>query len=138
MSTRQIREREFTSEVADKIRSLGYRVTEQPTRIPNQGTLANFFTKKLLNGPPPFTIDMIVEKDGRFVIVETAASPVYYSGLTVAHRLKGYFDTNVVICVPDHILPEIRDGVKSDAKLNDIRLFPESELVDVLQEALNP
>lgn len=137
MDSRQAREHRFTSEVVDEIRSLGYRVVEQPTRMPNQGALANFFTKKLLSGPPPFATDMIVEKDGRFVIVETSASPVYYSGLTVAHRLKGYFETNVVICVPDHVWPEVRDGVKSDAKLNDVRLSPQSELADVLEEALN-
>ena len=72
----------FKEEVATAIKGLGYKVIAEPSSVPN---------RKLWWEDPASMVrglkyrpDFLVEHDGKFVIVETKAFPVFIAGVVQA------------------------------------------------------
>lgn len=130
----QILERDFVGRVADAARRAGYRVTLEPSRIPNQRSWADGLVS-LIRGPK-FRPDILVEDDRSFVLVEVKSDPVLLGGVIRAKEYGDYFDASVVLCVPDESYDRIPGSVREFAVRANVRLCPLSEVGDALKELL--
>ena len=127
---------DFVSQVTDVIRDLGYKATPKPSRIPNR-RLWQDDPISLIRGPK-YKPDILVERNGEFVIVEATARFVLLGGVIQARMYADYFDARVILCVPDEEFPKIPRSVKDFANLqNSIRICPLSEVGNALREVLS-
>ena len=125
----------FIAEVLGEIRKSGYKVTEQPTNIPNH-KLWNDGLAVLVRGRK-YRPDILVEHDGRFVLVETKTGPVLLGSVIRARNYAVHFSANVVLCVPDESYPAIPRSVKEFAEGNIVQLCSKSEIGDALKRILD-
>ena len=124
----------FISKLADLLRGLGYDATEKPDRMPNRSAWKD--TWDALLGEKPRRPDILVERDGKFIVVEAKARRVLTASVVLARQRADSFGTDVVLCVPDEFLPEIPLSVKVFAENNDVALCSESEIGRTLRKVL--
>ena len=125
----------FIPQVTEVIRGLGYKVTREPSRIPNR-KLWQEDPASLVRGPR-YRPDLLVENLGKFVIVEVKTRPVLLGGVIRAHQYADYFGAAVILCVPDDVFPEIPLSVKDFADEQSIRLCPLSKIGNALTGLLD-
>ena len=78
----------FIPQVIEVIRGLGYKVTREPSRIPNR-KLWQEDPASLVRGPR-YRPDLLVENLEKFVIVELKTRPVLLGGVIRAHQYADY------------------------------------------------
>ncbi len=130
----RILEISFIPQVEDVIRELGYKLTREPSKVPN---------RKLWQDDPASLVrglryrpDILVERGKKFAIVEVKTRPVLLGGVIQARQYADYFDATVIICVPDNVFPEIPRSVKNFSEEQGIRLCPLSDVGDALKDLL--
>ena len=126
---------DFVPRVTEAIRTLGYDLTQEPSRIPNR----RFWRDdpvSLVRGLR-YRPDILVERGGRFVIVEVKTRPVLLGGVIQARQYADYFDTTVIICVPDDTFPRIPESVRAFASDRRIGLCPLAKIGEALKDLLN-
>lgn len=131
----RILEINFIPQVAEAIVGLGYKVTREPSRIPNR-KLWQDAPVSLVRGPR-FRPDILVEHKEEFVIVEVKTRPVLLGGVIQARQYADYFDAAVILCIPDDVFPEIPRSVREFADEQSVRLCPLAEVGDALADLLD-
>ena len=126
---------EFIPLVAEGLRELGYKATQEPTRIPNRSAWRDNLST--LVGGTRYRPDILVENGDKFALVETKTKPVLTGSVIQAQRYAEHFDAKVVLCVPDDVFPQTPKSVKNFAQDNGIRLCPQSEVGTALREILD-
>ena len=126
---------EFTPLVVEGLRELGYKATQEPTRIPNRSAWQDNLSN--LIGGPRYRPDILVENGDKFALVEVKTKPALTGSVIQAQRYAQHFDTKVVLCVPDDVFPQTPESVRDFAQDNDIRLCSQSEIGAVLSEILD-
>ena len=126
---------EFTPLVVEGLRKLGYKATQEPTRIPNRSVWQDNLST--LVGGPRYRPDILVESGDKFALVEVKTKPVLTGSVIQAQRYADHFGAKVVLCVPDDVFPQTPGSVRDFAQDNGIRLCPQSEVGEVLSEILN-
>lgn len=121
---------EFVQQIADDVGQKGYKVTVEPSRIPNR-TMWRYDPPFLIRGLK-FTPDLLVEKGGVFAVVEAKTRPFLFGGVADARKLAEYFGVPAIICVPDKVLPEIPNSVLQFADEVNVQVAPFSALVTAL------
>ena len=106
----RILEISFIPQVEDVIRELGYKLTREPSKVPNRKLWQND-PASLVRGLR-YRPDILVERGKKFAIVEVKTRPVLLGGVIQARQYADYFDATVIICVPDNVFPEIPRSVK--------------------------
>ena len=131
----RILEINFIPRVAEAIRALGYNLTQEPSRIPN---------RKFWRDDPASLVrglryrpDILVQRGGKFVIVEVKTYPMLLGGVIQACQYADYFGATVIICVPDDVFPKVPGSVRAFANDRRIRLCPLAEIGDALKDILN-
>ncbi len=130
----RILEDSFISQVAGAIGALGYKVTCEPSRIPN---------RKLWHADPASLVrglryrpDILVEHDEKFVIVETKMTPPLLGSVIQARRYADYFGSPVIVCNPDSVFPNVPKSVREFADERNVRLCPLAEVGNALTDVL--
>ena len=131
----RILEISFIPQVAEVISGLGYKVTREPSRIPNR-RLWQDDPASLVRGPR-YRPDILVEHDDKFVIVEVKTRPVLLGGVIQARQYTDYFDASVILCIPDDVFPKIPRSVREFADEQSIRLCPLAEVGNALTDLLD-
>ena len=131
----RVLEIDFIPRVVEAIRTLGYRPTQDPSRIPNRRFWRDD-PASLVRGLR-YRPDILVEHGGNFAIVEIKTSPVLLGGVIQAHHYAEYFGESVIICVPDDVFPEIPGSVRALANDRHVRLCPLAKIGDVLRDLLS-
>ena len=126
---------DFGAQVADTISALGYKVTVDPSRIPN-GWSWLYDPASLVRGPK-YRPDLIVENNGGFVIVELRTGMFLTEPILQARRYADYFGSSVIICVPDDLFAETPASVKEFALEREIRICALSGVGTALKELLS-
>ena len=126
---------EFTSRVVQAIRARGYKLSREPSRIPNRRSWRDN-PASLVRGLR-YRPDILVERGGKFAIVEIKTRPVLLGGVIQARQYANYFGAAVIICVPDDVFPQIPRSVRAFAKDRRIRLCPLAEIGHVLRDLLH-
>ena len=124
----------FVSKLVNLIQELGYEATEKPEKMPNRSALKDIWAALL--GEKRHPPDILVESEGKFVVVEAKARPVLTGSVVQARHRADYFSTDIVLCVPDQFLPEIPSSVKVFAESNDVAICSESEIGRTLRKVL--
>ena len=130
----RILEINFIPQVEDVIRQSGYKLTREPSRIPNR-RLWQDDPASLVRGLK-YRPDILVEHGKKFAIVEIKTRPVLLGGVIQARQYADYFDAAVILCVPNDVFPEIPASVKNFAGEQGIRLRPLAELGNALKDLL--
>ena len=131
----RIMEISFIPQVEEIISGLGYKLTREPSRIPNR-RLWQDDPASLVRGLK-YRPDILVERGKKFAIVEVKTRPVLLGGIIQARQYADYFGAAVVLCVPDDIFPEIPGSVKKFAEEQGIRLCPLAEVGNALKDLLD-
>ena len=131
----RILEISFIPQVAEVISQLGYKLTLEPSRIPNR-RLWRDDPVSLVRGLR-YRPDILVEHGGKFVIVEVKTRPVLLGGVIQARQYADYFGATVIICVPDDVFSEIPGSVRAFANDQGIRLCPLAEIGEALKALLD-
>lgn len=124
----------FIARVTEAIRALGYNLTREPTRIPNRGFWRDD-PASLVRGLR-YRPDILVEREGSFVIVEIKTRPVLLGGIMQASRYAKYFGAAVIVCMPDDVFRKVPGSVRAFAADRRIRLCPLAEIGKALRELL--
>ena len=132
---KQLKEIDFMPQVEDAITNLGYKLTAEPTQFPNQRLWLED-PLSLLRGPK-YRPDFLVERDGKYAIVEVKSRLFLLEGVIQARKYADYTGLDVVICVPDELLEEIPGSVIDFADYLDVRLSALSEVDGVLKDLLD-
>ena len=130
----RISEINFVPRVAEAIRALGYNLIQEPSRFPNR----RFWREdpaSLVRGLK-YRPDILVERGGKFVIVEVKTRPVLLGGVMQARQYADYFGVAVIVCVPDDMFPQIPGSVRGLADDRHIRLCPLAKIGDALRGLL--
>ena len=130
----RILEISFIPQVEDVIRELGYKLTREPSKVPNRKLWQND-PASLVRGLR-YRPDILVERGKKFAIVEVKTRPVLLGGVIQARQYADYFDATVIICVPDNVSPEIPRSVKTFSEEQGIRLCPLGDVGDALKDLL--
>ena len=130
----RILEISFIPQVEDVIRELGYKLTREPSKVPNRKLWQND-PASLVRGLR-YRPDILVERGKKFAIVEVKTRPVLLGGVIQARQYADYFDATVIICVPDNVFPEIPRSVKNFSEEQGIRLCPLGDVGDALKDLL--
>ena len=130
----QMLETPFGLQVLDAARETGYKVTLEPTRIPNQ----KFWPDGLVSWVRgrKFRPDILVEHGKRMAIIETKSHPALLGSVIQAHQYGAHFDAASILCVPDDSFLLIPGSVREFAEQANVRLCPLSEVGDALKELL--
>ena len=131
----RILEISFIPQVEEQISPLGYKLTREPSRVPNR-RLWQDDPASLVRGPK-YRPDILVEHGKKFAIVETKTRPVLLGGVIQARQYADYFDAGVIICVPNDVFPEIPGSVKNFAEEQGIRLCPLDNVGNALKDMLD-
>ena len=131
----RILETNFIPQVADVIRQSGYKLTREPSRIPNR-RLWQYDPASLVRGLR-YRPDILVERGKKFVIVEVKTRPVLLGGIIQARQYADYFGAAVIVCVPNDVFPEIPTSVKNFAEEQGIRLCPLAGVGNALKDLLD-
>ena len=125
----------FIPQVEKAIRRLGYKVTLEPSRIPNR-RLWQDDPVSLIRGPR-YIPDILVESSGKFVVVEVKTRPVLLGSVMQARQYADYFGAAVILCVPNEVFPKIPMSVRRFADEQPIRLCPLAEIGSALTDLLD-
>ena len=131
---KQVLEVNFIDEVGEAIGALGYKVTNEPLRIPNGRHWMND-PISLIRGPK-YRPDLIVENDGKFVLIELKTGLFLLEPIIQARRHADYFGTAAIICVPEKTFADIPESVKEFAKERSVGIYAPSEIGGVLKNLL--
>ena len=131
----RILEISFIPQVEAIISGLGYKLTREPSKIPNR-RLWQDDPASLVRGLR-YRPDILVEHGKKFAIVEVKTRPVLLGGVMQARQYADYFDAAVILCVPDDVFPEIPKSVKQFAEDQDIHLCPLAEVGNALKDLLD-
>ena len=130
---------EFERRVADTLKKLNYKVTNQP---PPPGASAWSLWKEriisLVMEPPswPAGPDMAVVEDNKIVLVETKAYPIPLGPIIQAGHYSDYFKAPILICVPDEAFPQIHEDIREWAEDNGIAVSPLANIGDRIKTLL--
>ena len=131
----RILEINFIPQVEDVIKGLGYKLTREPSRIPNR-RLWQDDPASLVRGLR-YRPDILVERGKKFAIVEVKTRPVLLGGIIQARHYADYFDAAVILCVPDDVFSEIPGSVKTFAEEQGIRLCSLDKVGNALKDLLD-
>ena len=131
----RILEINFIPQVEENIRELGYKLTREPSRVPDRRLWQND-PASLIRGLK-YRPDILVEHGKKFAIVEVKTRPVLLGGVIQARQYADYFGAAVIICVPDDVFPEIPGSVKKFAEEQDIRLCQLDKVGNALKDLLD-
>ena len=124
---------EFERRVADTLKKLNYKVTNQP---PTPGASAWSLWKErivsLVMEPPswPAGLDMAVVDGDKTVLVETEVNPFGLGPIIQAGHYSDYFKAPILICVPDEAFPQIHEDIREWAEDNGIAISPLANIGD--------
>ena len=131
----RILEISFIPQVEDIIRESGYKLTREPSRVPNR-RLWQDDPASLVRGLK-YRPDILVERGKKFAIVEVKTRPVLLGGIIQARQYADYFGAAVILCVPDDVFPEIPASVKTFAEEQGVRLCPLDKIGNALKNLLD-
>ena len=126
---------QFEEEVAESIKSLGYKVKRNTLYMPDHSIWQRGLMFALTD-PNKYRVDILVERDDKFLVVETKRRVP--SSAQIMHVLDyaAFFGTDIVICVPDELFSETTPNVREFAKANEVEIYSQSGIADVLQRLL--
>ena len=124
----------FVRRVADVISELGYKVTVEPSRIPNRRMWKDD-PASLVRGLK-YKPDLLVEHNEKFVIVEIKTRVVLLGAVIKARQDADYFGAAVVLCLPDDVFTEIPGSVSEFADAQSVRICPLAEVGNALMDLL--
>ncbi len=130
----QITEKDFIQQIADRLGTLGYNVTEEPKQVPNR-KMWQYDPPSVFRGPK-HKADLLVQNGDKFAVVEAMTRPFLMGGVIRTHDLAEYFGGPAVICIPDDVLQEIPDSVRRFADEANIKISPMSTLAVMLHSLL--
>ena len=128
-------ETNFITRVTEAIRTLGYNLTREPSRIPNRGFWRDD-PASLVRGLR-YRPDILVERGESFVIVEVKTRPVLLGGVMQAGQYADYFGATVIVCMPDDVFCKIPASVLALAADRHTRLCPLAEIGETLRDLLD-
>ena len=126
---------EFVQQIAEIVSQKGYKVTVEPSRIPNR-TMWRYDPPSLVRGLK-FTPDLLVENGGVFALVEAKTRPFLFGGVADARKMAEYFGAPAIICVPDKVLPEIPNSVLRFAEEEKVQVAPLSSLTSTISRSFS-
>lgn len=126
-------EKDFAKQVAGKVAQLGYRVTVEPTQVPNR-KMWQYDPSSVFRGPR-YRADMLVEDGQDYLVLEAKTRPFLMGVVAQAHDLSGYFGAPVMICIPDGVEQEIPNSVFRFADETSVKVAPLSSLESELRNA---
>ena len=130
-----VREKEFLPEVLRILTRAGHRVWVEPGGVPYRRSWRDD-PASLVRGSK-FRPDLVVEKDDKFVIVEVKSRLILLGDVMRAREYADYFDTPVVICVPDAAFAHIPSSVIAFSSDRNIRVSALREIETTVEDLLH-
>ena len=131
----EMSEIQMTTKILEVARELGFEATREPAVSYDRSLRQRLMGRR----PSPITIrpDLVVEHEGRLVVVEVKRGQVLPGGVEQVLNYVSALDAKGVICVPDAVIPNIASSVVRYANSTDIRICSISEVGDVLRHLLS-
>ena len=128
-------EKEMTTQIHEVARQLGFNVTREPMVSNDSASRSRLLGR--LRHPVKMKPDLLIEQDGKWVVVEVKRNQVLPGGVEQVLQYVDALGAKGLICVPDAVLPQIAASVTRYANGANVRICSLSEIGDVLTQLLS-